>query len=301
MDFHELKAFAALGRTLHFGKAAQAVNASPSALSRMISRLEDEVGLSLVDRDTRRVQLTEDGLAFLAFAEDSLRRKDDLHHLLGRQQGTLRGTLRLYASVTACYSILPPFVRELRQTCPELRLWVETGDPADAVEAMAGEAVDLALAALPDGGIKDADCFSVQRTPLVFVASREGPFGHLEAAPDLKALRDLPLIIPHKGIARDRLDRWLKTRHVSAHVAAETSGNEAILALARLGLGLGLVPRLVLDNSPFAQGLVQYRADPELGDYDIGFVLPSRRGANLRLHQAIAGILAAAYPDGTWT
>lgn len=301
MDFHELRAFQALGRHLHFGKAAQAINASPSALSRMISRLEDEVGLPLVDRDTRRVVLTEDGKAFLDFCDETLRRRDELHLTMGQDSGELRGTLRLYASVTACYSILPPLARELGTRHPGLRLQVDTGDPADAMEALEAGGVDLALAAIPAGGFRNITCFSVQRTPLVFVASRDGPWGALSDPVYSRALADLPLIVPHKGLARERLDRWLKTRRIQAHVRAETAGNEAILALARLGLGLGLVPRLVLDNSPFAQGLVQYPGDPELGDYDIGFLFPVQRGSTRRLQEAMTEILGIAYPEGTWT
>src|SRR5689334_21919755 len=78
MDFHELAAFAALARHLHFAKAAAAVNTSASALSRLITRLEDEAGARLFDRDTRRVQLTDAGRVFLEFAEESLRRRDQL-------------------------------------------------------------------------------------------------------------------------------------------------------------------------------------------------------------------------------
>ena len=78
--------------------------------------------------------------------------------------------------------------------------------------------------------------------------------------------------MPRTGLARDRFDRWIRTHGIKPEIAAETAGNEAVLALARLGLGLGLVPRLVLENGPFAEGLVLYDAGPEFGDYDIGFV-----------------------------
>jgi LysR family positive regulator for ilvC len=82
------------------------------------------------------------------------------------------------------------------------------------------------------------------------------------------------------------------------HVAAETAGNEAILALARLGQGLGLVPRIVLDNSPFAEGLEVWKPDPGLGDYDIGFVLPPwKPGADRGLRTAIYELLTRVYPQ----
>jgi len=290
MDFFELKAFVTLAQHLHFARAAEAVNASPSALSRVVSRLEEEVGARLFERDTRRVALTPAGLSFLSFAQDALHRRDLLRQSLDSLDGRLRGTLRVYASVTACYTILPPLVEALGREHPELKLSVETGDPADAESVLRDGRVDLALAALPDGGLPGMDCFSVRKTPLVFVAARGLVTG---GQPDWTTV---PLILPRRGLARERFDRWTRQRDLKVHVAAETAGNEAILALARLGQGLGLVPRIVLDNSPFAEGLEVWNPEPGLGDYDIGFVLPPwKPGGDRGLRAAVHGLLTRVY------
>ena len=291
MDFFELEAFVALARHLHFAKAAGAINTSPSALSRIVGRLEEEAQARLFDRDTRRVALTPAGRTFLAFAEDALHRRDQLRHRLDSLDGRLRGTLRVYASVTACYTILPPLVEALAMEHPEVRLSVETGDPADAETVLREGRVDLALAALPEGGFPGMDCFSVRRSPLVFAALAGVVKG---AQPDWT---QVPLILPRRGLARERFDRWTRQRDLKVHVAAETAGNEAILALARLGQGLGLVPRIVLDNSPFSEGLEVWTPEPGLGDYDIGFVLPPwKPGADPGLRNAVHDLLGRTYP-----
>jgi LysR family positive regulator for ilvC len=304
MDFHELEAFHTLAETLHFAKAAGLVHMSPSALSRLVSRLEDELGVALFERDTRQVSLTEEGLAFLDFTKDTLHRRDDLRLRIGNRDARLRGVLRVYASVTACYSILPPFVETLKAEYPELRLSVETGDPADAADAVREGRVELALGALPPGGFKDLECYSVRKTPLVFISSSSGAFGKLDLTPNNEAkmeiiLGTVPVILPKNGFARERFDRWTRTHGIKANIVAETGGNEAILALGRLGLGLGLVPRLVLENGPFAEGLVQYQAGNDFGDYDIGFVQKSQNsGTNAirRLRSAISEIIQRTYP-----
>lgn len=291
MDFSELEAFVALVGHLHFGRAAEAVNTSPSALSRIVSRLEEETGARLFERDTRRVALTPAGRTFLTFAEDTLRRRDLMRQSLDSLDGRLRGTLRVYASVTACYTILPPLVAALGKEHPELKLSVETGDPADAEAVLREGRVDLALAALPDAGFPGMETYSVRKTPLVFVAIRGLVAG---GQPDWSTV---PLILPRRGLARERFDRWTRQRDLKVHVAAETAGNEAILALARLGQGLGLVPRIVLDNSPFAEGLEVWTPEPGLGDYDIGFVLPPwKPGADRNLRTAVQGLLGRVYP-----
>lgn len=324
MDFYELEAFVALANTLHFARAAATVHTSPSGLSRLLGRLEGELGVRLAERDTRRVELTEEGKAFLDFATDSLRRRDELRLGLGSRDGTLRGFLKAYASVTACYAILPPFAEALSREYPELSLSVDTGDPADAAEAIRSGGADLAVAAIPDGGYADLDAFAVRRSPLVLVASAKGPLARLDlaspgtanpgAAPDpaaaadrerrlARALARTPLILPRAGLARERFDRWTKAHGLKPRVAAETAGNEPLLAFARLGLGLALVPRIVVETGPFADGLTIYDGGPAFGDYDIGFVLrPARSGspASRRVRAAVAALLEAAYPQGAW-
>jgi LysR family positive regulator for ilvC len=308
MDFHELEAFLALADTLHFARAASKIHLSPSALSRLLGRLEEELGVALFERDTRQVSLTAEGDAFLSFARDSIHRRDDLKLRLVEKDDKLRGILRVYASVTACYSILPPFVEALKTQHPALRLSVQTGDPADAADAVREGRAELALDALPPGGFPDLECWSVRKTPLVFAASVTGPYGNLpipEKGDRLAGILDeilpsVPLVLPKSGLSRERFDRWARSRNIKADIAAETAGNEAVLALARLGLGLGLVPRLVLENSPFSHGLVLYNAGPEFGEYDIGFIQkPAETGpaASRRLRTAIAEIIRQTYPQ----
>lgn len=318
MDFHELEAFVALARNLHFARAAASVHTSPSGLSRLLSRLEEELGVRLFERDTRKVELTEEGEAFLAFATESLHRREDLRLRLGSSDGKLRGYLRMFASVTACYSVVPPFAAALAAEHPELRISVETGDPAGAEVSVREGRAELAVAALPAKGFSDMDCFSVRRTPLVLVTAADGQYGKLDLPKNeagsaeeaharevrlIDVVSSIPLVLPRTGLARERFDRWTRERNLRPHIAAETAGNEAILALARLGLGVGLVPRLVLENGPFAEGLVLYDAGPAFGDYDIGFVQRPASGgteASRRLRAAIRDILQRAYPSGSW-
>jgi len=324
MDFHELEAFVVLARTLHFAKAAARVHTSPSGLSRLLGRLEEELGVRLLERDTRRVTITAEGLAFLDFARESLKRRDALQATLDSGEGVLRGKLRVYASVTACYTILPPLAEALRAAHPELRLSVETGDPAGAESAVREDSADLAIAALPPGGFPELVSFSVRRTPMVLVASAGGPFGALDlgvrppddgvrpqpsaadalhAARLKKVLGSVPLILPAVGLAREHFDRWSRKRGLKTHIAVETAGNEALLALAHLGIGLGLVPLMVLESGPFAEGLVIYDAGPDFCDYDIGYILrcprPGSAACN-RVSEAVTQILDRIYPQGVW-
>ncbi len=306
MEISNLEAFKVLSRHLHLGRAASVLHTSPSTLSRLIKDLEKETGSVLLERDTRGMQLTRAGRLFLNFAEETLNRRNDLSLVLGQINQGITGTLRVFASVTACYSILPAFVKALRQGHPSLLISIMTGDPAEAKSALTEGKVDLALSALPYGGFPGLEAFRVKQTPLVFVAAKEEAYGSLKPTKktevSLAQILACPLILPARGLARKRFDKWVKPSKPKINLAAETAGNEALLALAHLGLGLGLVPQLVLENSPFSSGLVTYHAGEALGDYEIGFLLPHQKssGDGFALKTALKNILERAYPQGEW-
>ena len=101
MNLYELKAFVTLSKTLHFGKTASLENISPSALSRIISRLEEENATIFLDRSNRSVELTENGKLFAEYAKETLERTQILKAKFNGNQNQLTGTLHIFASVTA--------------------------------------------------------------------------------------------------------------------------------------------------------------------------------------------------------
>lgn len=271
MNFYELEAYVALAKNLHFGKTASQLNMSPSALSRIINRLEEENNTIFLDRNNRLVVLTEQGKIFLKYAKEILEKQRELTEKLSGQSDELEGKLPLYASVTACYAVLPDFIKRLTQQYPLIQLSVETGDPAAAINAVKENRAMLAVAAIPESGVSNMETISVLKTPLIFAAPKNGPYTKLEGSPQ-DILSTVPLVLPKTGLARIRFDKWVKSRNVIPNIAAETEGNEAILAIAELGLGIGLVPQIVLENGPYKDKFEVQQTGNILGYYDVGFI-----------------------------
>ena len=293
MNFYELEAFLALAKTLHFGKTASKLNMSPSALTRLISRLEEELGVSLFDRNNRQIYLTEQGKIFEKFAQESLSKRADLKVSLSGNGERIEGVLPLYASVTACYTVLPDFIKRLTEKYPGIQLSVETGDPAAAISAVKENRALLAIGAIPETGLASMETVSVVKTPLVYAASKNGPYTKLEGSPQ-DILSSVPLVLPKAGLARSRFDKWIKSRNVKPIIAAETEGNEAILAIAQLGLGIGLVPQIVLENGPYKGEFIIHTAGNILGYYDVGFIRKatiSGTTSSRRIQEAVENIL----------
>ena len=133
MEFRALKQYVHLAECLHFGRAAEMSNVSPSALSRSIQRLEEELGVRLLERNNRSVSLTHSGQLFLDYTRDALGDWDAVRNRLMEQSGELHGEVSLYCSVTASYSVLSPLLEQFRSEYPRIELLLHTGDYADAV------------------------------------------------------------------------------------------------------------------------------------------------------------------------
>ena len=293
MNIYELEAFVELAKELHFGKTASKLNMSPSALSRIIARLEEEYSTILIDRNNRQVLLTENGRLFEKFAKEVIEKNNEIKDSFGGGTTEIEGTLPIYASVTACYTILPDFIKIFTEKYPKIHLSVETGDPAGAIAAVRDNNAMVAVAAIPETGVASMETRSVIKTPLVFAAVKDGPYTKLEGSPQ-DMLSTVPLILPKTGLARSRFDHWIKSRNVKPVIAAETEGNEAILAITRLGLGIGLVPEIVLENGVYKDEFIVHPAGNIMGYYNVGFIWKENFSGTLltkRIQEAVKKVL----------
>jgi len=150
MDIQSLETFIKTAEFLHFGKASHACNLSPSALTRTIQRLEEEAGKPLFLRDNRSVALTDAGGDLLAYARGAVQDWHRFREELDSNDDKVTGTISIYASITAVYSLLPDLLEAYRKTYPEVQLELCTGAAENAIEQVLSGEIDLAVAALPD-------------------------------------------------------------------------------------------------------------------------------------------------------
>ena len=278
MDYDALRLFLHLSETLHFGRTSRACHISQSALSRLVQRLERDLGWPLLERDQRTVKLTPEGARFAAHARDTLERWRELQQGLGGGSSDgLAGTISLFASVTACQTFLPRVLNAFRQAYPDIHIQLETGYAADALEMLRQGAVDVAVAALPDRVPAGLVTRVLLHTPLVFVA----PASPCEVARQVDRnpvpWAELPIVLPATGLARASVDRWFRRKRIAPRIYSEVPGSEAILSLVSLGCGIGIVPRLVVDKSPLRAEVRPLEVEPKLGEFHVGVCTPKRK------------------------
>ena len=282
MDIRSLKQFAHLADSLHFGRASETAHVSPSALSRAIRRLEQEVGAALFERNNRSVSLTHAGRLFLDYARDALAEWDAIRNSLMEASGELHGEISMFCSVTASYSFLFDILARFRRDYPRVEIKLHTGDPEEAIPRVLAGHEDISIGARPSPLPKGLAFRLIAVSPLVFIAAKDSELQAVGTGRQARAAdwSGTPMILSERGIARDRADEWFGKRGTTPDIYAQVAGNEAIVSMVSLGFGIGVVPRIVLDNSPLAGQVQVLDVRPKLAPFEVGLFAPEKRLAS---------------------
>lgn len=147
MNKHQLETFAHLAKTLSFAETARALYVTQPAVSQQIARLEDEVGVRLVDRSGRRVELTAAGRLFAADCEDILSRLDGAIARARDQDARFTGSLRVGCGNFAAISRLDKILERFTKRMPDAHLYIAHDGAVETWSAFAQGSLDAAFGA----------------------------------------------------------------------------------------------------------------------------------------------------------
>ncbi len=226
-----------------FSAAAPALGLTPSAVSKLVTRLEARLGVRLLQRTTRALSLTVEGEVFYAAARRIVGEIAALEAEIGDRQGAPHGLLRVTTSLTFATHQLTPIIGEFLARYPAIQLELM---PTDRVVDMIEESIDVAIRVgrLPDSS---------------FMARKIGDDIRLVcAAPSYLAAHPAPQRPEHLAyhnciLSRDRahLNRWPfridgQVREIEVNGRVAVSEGEAQLRLGLQGLGIVRLTRLTL-------------------------------------------------------
>jgi LysR family transcriptional regulator, positive regulator for ilvC len=272
----ELSIFLHLAESLHFARSARVAGMSPSALTRAIQRLEEELGQPLFARSRRSVSLTRAGEIFRDHALRQLAGHARLLEALAAEKQAPTGELRIACTVTACHSVLPKLFARCRARYPGIHLQLSTSDAARCLQGLENDEVDVAVVPEPDRPAAELRFVRLAYTELSFIAPTSD--GELSRRAQLGGSHwnGLPVILPRRGLERERIDAWLEEQVARPEVYAEVDGNEAILAMVALGCGVGVVPELVRKDSPLRSRIEQVEVRRPPRGYHVSLCAKSR-------------------------
>ncbi|WP_017934444.1 LysR substrate-binding domain-containing protein [Nocardioides sp. Iso805N] len=269
MDLRHLRYFVAVAEERHFGRAAERLHMAQPPLSQSIRQLESELGVTLLQRTTRRVDLTEAGRAYLERARGILGDVEGAADLARRVAAGSVGHLTIGCVGTATYSVLPTLSRRLSDELPgvDFAFRGEMLVP-DQLTALHDGAIDVALLRPPVADLSLA--VEPLRNDRLMVAV---PADHgLAARAEIRA-RDLARVdlIVHSADRRSVMYgvvlRLLHDAGVEPQIRHEVGETSTLLTLVAGGLGAAIVPEpvtaLALEGVAY-RPLVQPTASVEL-------------------------------------
>lgn len=263
-DFRSLETFLWVSRLGSFNAAAQKLNTTQPAISQRIAQLEDQLGVRVLNRDSRHVALTATGRVLLGYAERLLGLRSEMIATV-RDRTAIRGTIRIGLSETIVHTWLPRFVQEVKRTYPGLILEIDVDISPVLRQRLLVQEIDLAFLIGPLAAETEMRNRFLCTHPVIFVASPA------LAVPDPATIHDLasfPIFtFPRKTMPYEVV-RSLFTRHDITHVNLNASASLAtvrMMALESLGIAV-LPPEIVMEDLENGR-LVRLNTDVTVPDF----------------------------------
>jgi LysR family cys regulon transcriptional activator len=250
MKLHQLRYLAAVTQNgLNITAAAQKLHTSQPGVSKQIKLLEDELGFQIFVREGRNLaRITPAGQQVIERALKILQEAQSIRDLSTELRDEGRGSLSIGTTHTQARYVLPQVIREFRGRYPQVRLNLHQGTSEQIAEMVAGDRIDCAIATGSEGLFADLTllpCYRWHRTVVV-------PRGHALARAGrltFKALAAYPLVTyTFSFTGPSSLHEAFAKAALTPNIAITARDADVIKTYVRLGLGVGIVATMALDE-----------------------------------------------------
>lgn len=230
-----------------FTKAAEALNYTQSGISRMISDLETEWDVFLLERGRGGVSLTSDGLKLLP----QLKRICSDHEILMTQIENLHdmqsGMIRIGTFSSVATHWLPNMIKIFQKDYPKIEFELLLGDYTEIESWILEGRVDFGFLRLPTKA--ELDTIFLEQDRLLVVLPKDHPFAECDKFP-INELLNNPFMLLEKG-AKAEISEIFEKHHISPQVHFTTWDDYAIMSMVENGLGISILPELILQRIPY--------------------------------------------------
>lgn len=244
MELRHLRYFVTVAEELHFGRAARRLHLSQPPLSMQIKALEEEIGVALLLRNRRHVEITSAGEVFLKEARDVLARADAAAQAARRAARGETGDLRVGFVTIADYSILPPVLQRFRRASPDIRLVLQEATTDVQLRELTEGRMDVGFV-LPPVEDERLKLLPLLQEPLLAALPETHPAARARGPISLRRLADSPFILVPRHMAAGLYDdtiRFCRQAGFSPRVEQEAVQMQTIVSLVSVGLGVALIP-----------------------------------------------------------
>ncbi|MCF2570900.1 LysR family transcriptional regulator [Brevibacterium sp. UCMA 11754] len=269
MNLEQLASFVEVANTGHFTKAAATLHLAQPSLSRQISTLEKELGSELFHRAHGHISLTAAGDTLLPTARRMLADAEAVRRDMDELAGLRKGRIRLGATPTLCVSLVAEAISSFHQEHPGVELELVEKGSRELIEALGAGELDLALITRtlsPSAQMPRRRMREVLSEDLVVIAGADRRSGgstswssasRSEASllpgdtVTLAEVAALPQVLFHHGYdLREATSAAFDAAELAPNIVVEGAEMDAVLRFVERGLGVAIVPAMVLVDRP---------------------------------------------------
>src|SRR5882724_4443517 len=237
LDSRQLRAFRVLARTGSFTQTARELHLTQSGISHSMKALESEIGCRLLDRLGKKVVLTQAGEQLLQHTEKILHEMESARESLTQLGKWGKGRLRLGASTTACQHLIPPVLREFKESFPDHAISLEPGDTPELVSSLLRHRMDLALS-LEVEKEPQLEFHPLFTDELQFLVSAQHPWARAGRVDRAEIPRQNYILYSKRSLTFRLIENYFRREQMVLNAIIEVGSMEATKELVKLGLGV---------------------------------------------------------------
>ncbi|WPC43750.1 LysR family transcriptional regulator [Clostridium sp. JS66] len=247
MDIRQLQTFLVVARLLNFRAAAEELNYSQSTVSDHIRNLEQELGVKLFERLGRKVFLNEQGEKLISSAKKMIKDAEEIHKLFDNDE-KIKGTLTIGSAETLCVFWLPPLLKEYSKIYPDVQIILKVADCLDLPEMLEKNIIDVAFSLHDESTQQHLSQIDLFQDSTIFVAAPDHPLTTVKKITAYELENQAFILTESKMGYSFELKKMLESLNIKTNTIMEFSSLEAIKQCVKNGLGITLLPRIVVDK-----------------------------------------------------
>lgn len=247
MNIQKYKAFITTVEYGSFTKAAEVLSYSQSGISRMIHDLELEWNVSLLERNRSGVKLTSDGVRLLPYAKSVCNEYGKLQMQVDQLNGLESGLIRIGTFSSVATHWLPKIIKEFQKDYPNIDYELLLGDYTEIENWIIDGRVDCGFLRLPTN--PEFETIFLEQDELLAILPENHPLTKLSKI-SLTELCKEPFMLLEKG-AKAEISALFERSGLEPKVHFTTWDDYAIMSMVENGLGLSILPKLILKRIPY--------------------------------------------------
>ncbi len=247
VNLQKYQAFVATVECGSFTKASEVLHYSQSGVSRMVSDLEAEWSVNLLERHKGGVRLTTDGARVLPYAKSLCSEYEKLQVAVDEMRGLQSGLIRIATFSSGASQWLPNIIKDFQAAYPNVAYEIMLGDYTEIERWIIDGRVDCGFIPLPVH--ESLETVFLERDQMLAVLPRNHELAGETTFP-LESLGSEPFMILEKGNGAE-VDAILKKRGVRPRVSLTTWDDYVIMAMVEKGLGISILTEMIMRRCPY--------------------------------------------------